>query len=126
MNKASDSTSVHNRSASSPLVKAPTLACMKYVVGQIAPMNRALPSSVETGCSMPENCVVGRMVKIAVTNTAATWLDVNVEITRPMAVVAVTYKAAQRVSERPLPLIGTSNTVTAKNVRMAKLTMPIA
>ena len=34
----------------------------------------APPSSVETGWSSPENWMVGRMVRIAVTKTAATWL----------------------------------------------------
>ena len=39
---------------------------------------------------MPENWVVGRIVRIAVMKTAATWLQVNVETTGPTAVVAVT------------------------------------
>jgi len=34
--------------------------------------------------------MVGTMVRIAVTNTAATWLPVKVEVTIPMPVVART------------------------------------
>ena len=44
----------------------------------MVPKTRAPPSRVETGWSMPENWVVGRIVRIAVMNTAATWLEVNV------------------------------------------------
>ena len=38
----------------------------------------------------PENWMVGTMVRIAVTNTAATWLLVKVEVTIPIPVVAIT------------------------------------
>ena len=38
----------------------------------------------------PENWIVGRRVRIVVMKTAATWLLVNVEMTMPMPVVAVT------------------------------------
>ena len=46
-------------------------------------MRRAPPSSVETGCSMPENCMVGSIDSTAPANTAATWLEVNVEMNSP-------------------------------------------
>ena len=59
-------------------------------MGQIVPMTRAPPSSVETGCSSPANWMVGRMVRIAVMNTAATWVLVNVEVTMPTPVVTMT------------------------------------
>ena len=48
------------------------------------------------------------MVRIAVTKTAATWLLVNVDVTMPMPVVAVTYSNVHSVSVRKLPLIGTA------------------
>ncbi len=70
-------------------------------------MNPALPWSVETGWSSPENWIVGTMVRIAVTKTAATWLLVKVEVTIPMPVVAVTYSSVQSVNIKKLPLIGT-------------------
>ena len=70
------------------------------------PNTRAPPSRVETGWSRPENCVVGRIVRIAVMKTAATWLDVKVATSIPRAVVAVTYSSVQSVSIHPLPLSG--------------------
>ena len=70
--------------------------------------------------------MVGTMVRIAVTNTAATWLLVKVDVTMPMPVVAVTYSSVQSVSIRKLPLIGTPKTISASAVRMKKLIMPIA
>jgi hypothetical protein len=53
-------------------------------------MNFAPPSSVDTGCNMPENCTVGTMVRMVVAMTAATWLEVNADTRRPIPVVAVT------------------------------------
>ena len=58
------------------------------------------------------------MVRIAVTKTAATWLGVKVETSRPIPVVAVTYSSAQSVSVRPLPLSGTWKTTIAMSIRI--------
>ncbi len=66
------------------------------------------------------------MVRIDVTKTAATWLLVNVDVTMPMPVVAMTYSNVQNVSIRKLPLIGTPKTMSASVVRMKKLIIAIA
>ncbi len=39
--------------------------------------------------------MVGKIVTIAVTKTAATWLEVNVETNRPIPVVTVTPRAQE-------------------------------
>ena len=46
-------------------------------------MSRAPPSSVETGCIIPENCIVGSIDSTAAAKIAATWLLVNDEINKP-------------------------------------------
>jgi len=51
--------------------------------GPDRPHDPGAPCSVETGWSRPENWSVGVMVTTAVTNTAATWLLVNVDRTIP-------------------------------------------
>ncbi len=61
------------------------------------------------------------MVRIDVTKTAATWLLVNVDVTMPMPVVAMTYRNVHSVSIRKLPLIGTAKTVSASAVSTKKL-----
>ena len=50
----------------------------------------AVPDSADTGTSIPENCVAGSTVRIAVPNSAAICVRVNAEIIMPYAVVAVT------------------------------------
>ena len=42
-----------------------------------------MPVSDETGTSMPANMVAGSTVRMAVPNSAAIWVPVKVEITRP-------------------------------------------
>ena len=43
----------------------------------------AVPESEETGVIMPENCVAGSTVKMAVPNSAAICVLVNAEISMP-------------------------------------------
>ena len=54
------------------------------------PITAPAPERAEVGTIMPENCVAGIMVRIAVPNSAATWVLVKAETSRPMPVVAVT------------------------------------
>ena len=55
----------------------------------------------------------GTIVRIAVTNTAATWLLVNVEVAIPIPGRAMTYTSVHSVRIRKLPLIGTPKTIKA-------------
>ena len=69
--------------------------------------------------------MVGTMVRIAVTNTAATWLPVKVEVTMPMPVVAVTYSTVHSARVTKLPLIGTRKITSPSTVRIAKFATPM-
>ena len=46
-------------------------------------MTAAMPVSDDTGVIMPENCVAGSTVRIAVPNSAAICVRVNAEISMP-------------------------------------------
>ena len=74
----------------SALVKAPTLILIKYVVGYTIPMTAAAPLSDATGVIIPENCVAGIVVAMAVPKIAAIWVFANDDMNNPNPVVAKT------------------------------------
>ncbi|MNR63843.1 hypothetical protein D3C85_1862890 [compost metagenome] len=54
------------------------------------PISAAPPSRDDTGCTSPENWMAGTMVAMATPNTAAIWLRMKVDISRPMPVATQT------------------------------------
>jgi len=73
MKAASDSIVGPSSAKPSDFVNAPTLIGRKIGHWKARPMSAGRPDNEDTGVSMPENCVAGRTVRIAVPNSAAIW-----------------------------------------------------
>ena len=84
-------TTLRQRSAMpSALAKTPTVIGWYQADGNVRPMIFALPESDDTGANSPEKFTAGTIDRIAVANTAATWVRVKDEISWPKPVVDTT------------------------------------
>src|SRR5512139_1532845 len=80
----------HSAAKPRSLANTPTVIGWYHADGKLRPRIFAVPESDDTGASRPDRLIAGTIERIAVANTAATWVWVNDDTSCPNPVVAIT------------------------------------